>query len=366
MIDRGLAFVGSFIPLHLDDPDRFALDLDWLAGHLGFMTDASPAGSRPLMVLAADFDNQLRFRWAGRIPEHPEAQLSETALGTIVDNLHRAAELCTVGRLRGRGPPPCGHGHRGSRRDPRGARPVGPVDPRLLPRHGSRPVRRVRPVRAGARLRRPAAACPPEGLRHPGHRPRSRAGRGSRRDAQEWRVLRVRHGRRGHPGYRRRASGRWLRRLDRRRAGPVPVERRLDRERHRRPAAKPRLPPSPGSRPATRCVSSTIRTPRCTCRPSCRSGSPARPAGTGSSSARSTSAATWPRASTCASLWTALAGLGPVNLGALADVELAARRPRRDAPRGDGADGARGRDRRLVRPAADGPGPDRPARHRSR
>ncbi len=94
LTDRGLAFVGSFIPLHLDDPDRFALDLDWLAGHLGFMTDATPAGSRPVMVLAADFDNQLRFRWAGRIPEHPEAQLSDAALGTVVENLHRAAELC--------------------------------------------------------------------------------------------------------------------------------------------------------------------------------------------------------------------------------------------------------------------------------
>lgn len=91
---RGLEFVGSFIPLHLDDPVRFATDLDWLAGHLRFMTDASPEGSRPVMVLAGDFDNQLRFRWAGRIPEHPEARLSNAALGTIVENLHRAAELC--------------------------------------------------------------------------------------------------------------------------------------------------------------------------------------------------------------------------------------------------------------------------------
>jgi inosose dehydratase len=105
---RGLALVGSFLPIRLTDRAGAAEDRAWLSDTLGMLTEAVPPGSSPFAVLCDGFDDEARLAFAGRIDRHPEAQLSPAALETLVTELHRAAELC-----RGAGLEPVLHPHAG-------------------------------------------------------------------------------------------------------------------------------------------------------------------------------------------------------------------------------------------------------------
>jgi inosose dehydratase len=106
---RGLEFVGSFLPQHFSRAEKADADRSWLLEHLRLIKDGSPAGSRPLAVLSDHFDEPDRKAFSGRIKDHPETWLSAARFDTLIDNLHRAAELC-----RSEGIEPVIHPHAGT------------------------------------------------------------------------------------------------------------------------------------------------------------------------------------------------------------------------------------------------------------
>ena len=91
---RALRLVGAFLPGHFSRADRAPADRDWLREQLTLLRAATPEGSAPLAVLAEAIDEPDRLRYSGRIDLHPEAQLDEARVRVMMDNLHRAAELC--------------------------------------------------------------------------------------------------------------------------------------------------------------------------------------------------------------------------------------------------------------------------------
>jgi inosose dehydratase len=106
---RGLEFVGSFLPQHFSRAEEADADRSWLREHLRLVKDGSPSGSRPLAILSDQFDEPERKAFSGRIKDHPETWLSAARFDTLIDNLHRAAELC-----RNEGLEPVIHPHAGT------------------------------------------------------------------------------------------------------------------------------------------------------------------------------------------------------------------------------------------------------------
>ena len=126
---RGLELVGSFLPLHLSRVERMADDLAWLRVALALVRDATPEGSRPLAILSDHFDEPDRMALAGRIADHPEAWLPPARFRALVDDLHRAAEVC-----RNAGFEPVVHPHAGTYIETRDetCRLLDAVDPSLV------------------------------------------------------------------------------------------------------------------------------------------------------------------------------------------------------------------------------------------
>jgi inosose dehydratase len=91
---RGLELVGAFLPQHFSRAERVEADQAWLRETLRLIAEGSPAGSRPFAVLSDHFDEPDRRAFSGRIQEHPETWLSPARFATLIDNLHRAAEIC--------------------------------------------------------------------------------------------------------------------------------------------------------------------------------------------------------------------------------------------------------------------------------
>lgn len=91
---RNLELVGAFLPQHFSRNENAADDRAWLRDSLRLVSDGSPAGSRPLAILCDQFDEPERLAFSGRIQEHPEAWLPPARFNALMDNLHRAAELC--------------------------------------------------------------------------------------------------------------------------------------------------------------------------------------------------------------------------------------------------------------------------------
>lgn len=91
---RGLELVGSFLPQHFSRNEMAASDRAWLADSLRLVREGSPDGSRPLAILSDQFDEPDRRAFSGQIPAHPETWLSPSRFEVLIDNLHRAAELC--------------------------------------------------------------------------------------------------------------------------------------------------------------------------------------------------------------------------------------------------------------------------------
>jgi inosose dehydratase len=106
---RGLELVGAFLPLHFSRAEKIDVDLEWLRQSLALVRAATPDGSRPFAILADHFDEPVRQAFAGRIAEHPEAWLPPARFRTLIDNLHRAAEVC-----RSEGFEPVLHPHAGT------------------------------------------------------------------------------------------------------------------------------------------------------------------------------------------------------------------------------------------------------------
>jgi inosose dehydratase len=91
---RGLELVGAFLPQHFSRAEKADEDRSWLRDSLKLIADGSPAGSHPFAVLSDHFDEADRLAWSGRIADHPETWLDATRFGVLIDNLHRAAEVC--------------------------------------------------------------------------------------------------------------------------------------------------------------------------------------------------------------------------------------------------------------------------------
>jgi inosose dehydratase len=80
-----------------------------LRDQLRLVMAGAPAGSKPFAILSDQFDEPDRRAFSGRIQEHPETWLSAARFDTLIDNLHRAAELC-----RAEGLEPVLHPHAGT------------------------------------------------------------------------------------------------------------------------------------------------------------------------------------------------------------------------------------------------------------
>jgi inosose dehydratase len=91
---RGLALVGSFIPQHFSRAERAEEDRAVLLDQIRLILAGAPEGSRPLAILSDHFDEPDRIAFAGRIAQHPETWLSAARFDTLIDALHRAAEVC--------------------------------------------------------------------------------------------------------------------------------------------------------------------------------------------------------------------------------------------------------------------------------
>jgi inosose dehydratase len=126
---RGLAFVGSFLPQHFSRAEKADEDRAWLRDQLRMVREGSPAGSVPLAILSDHFDEPDRRTYSGRIAEHPETWLSAARFATLIDNLHRAAELC-----RAEGLEPVVHPHAGTYIETADeiARVMDAIDPSLI------------------------------------------------------------------------------------------------------------------------------------------------------------------------------------------------------------------------------------------
>ena len=92
--ERGLELVGSFLPLNFSDEILFERDAEWLRGVLPAVRDSAPDPSAVMAILSDGFDAPARLRFAGRIPEHPEAWLPDDLWATLIADLHAAAEIC--------------------------------------------------------------------------------------------------------------------------------------------------------------------------------------------------------------------------------------------------------------------------------
>ncbi|HEX7473535.1 MAG TPA: TIM barrel protein [Candidatus Limnocylindrales bacterium] len=90
---RRLELIGSFLPMHFSRQDRFDDERAWLTESLAIIREASGL-ERPFAILSDGFDEPERMAFAGRIEEHPEAWLRTRRFQTLMDNLHRAAEIC--------------------------------------------------------------------------------------------------------------------------------------------------------------------------------------------------------------------------------------------------------------------------------
>jgi inosose dehydratase len=94
LTSRGLQLVGAFLPQRFSRNEHVEEDQAWLRRSLALIRDGAPAGSRTFAVLSDGFDEPDRRAFSGRIQEHPETWLSPARFAALVDNLHRAAEIC--------------------------------------------------------------------------------------------------------------------------------------------------------------------------------------------------------------------------------------------------------------------------------
>ena len=129
LASRGLELVGAFLPQHFSRAETAEDDRAWLRETLRMIAEATPAGSRPFAILSDHFDEPDRREFAGRIANHPETWLGPGRFRTLVDNLHRAAELC-----RAEGFEPVLHPHAGTYIETADEidRVLGAIDPSIL------------------------------------------------------------------------------------------------------------------------------------------------------------------------------------------------------------------------------------------
>jgi inosose dehydratase len=101
--------VGAFLPQRFSRAEHAADDRAWMIGALELLAEGRPDDVMPKAILADASVEPERMRWAGQIPDHPEARLPAERFSVLIDNLHRAGEAC-----RERGFDPVLHFHAGS------------------------------------------------------------------------------------------------------------------------------------------------------------------------------------------------------------------------------------------------------------
>jgi inosose dehydratase len=106
---RGLSLVGAFLPQRFSRDEHADEDRAEMVRVLELLEEGRPDGVMPKAVLADASVEPERMRWAGQIPDHPEAGLPGERFGTFIDNIHRAGEAA-----RERGFDPVLHYHAGS------------------------------------------------------------------------------------------------------------------------------------------------------------------------------------------------------------------------------------------------------------
>jgi inosose dehydratase len=107
---RGLALVGSFLPLRLSRKEHIDADMAFLDNALGILDETTPPGGvRPLALISDAFCEPERMAGAGRIEELPDTWLSDARFDLLVANAQRAAERCLA-----RGYRPAFHYHGGT------------------------------------------------------------------------------------------------------------------------------------------------------------------------------------------------------------------------------------------------------------
>jgi inosose dehydratase len=106
---RGLALVGSFLPLPFSDRDAVADNLQATADLLDYLERASPDGDLPTVLLSDAYQEPNRIAAAGRVQAHPEVWLSESRWGILLDQVNSLAQFCD-----GRGFQVAFHPHGGS------------------------------------------------------------------------------------------------------------------------------------------------------------------------------------------------------------------------------------------------------------
>jgi inosose dehydratase len=84
----------AFLPLHFARAHLFDEDRVAFRATLKLLAETADPVLRPVAVLSESFREAARWRAAGRIALHPELQLPDNLLPTLVANLHRAAEEC--------------------------------------------------------------------------------------------------------------------------------------------------------------------------------------------------------------------------------------------------------------------------------
>ncbi len=90
---RSLELIGSFLPMHFSRQEQFDAERTWLTDSLRIIREASGL-DRPFAILSDGFDEPERMQFAGRIQAHPEAWLPPERFRTLMENLHRAGEIC--------------------------------------------------------------------------------------------------------------------------------------------------------------------------------------------------------------------------------------------------------------------------------
>jgi inosose dehydratase len=108
--ERGLALVGSFLPLRLSRKEHADEDFAFLDRALRILDETTPpGGTRPLALISDAFCEPERMAGAGRIEELPDTWLGDARFELLVANAHRAAERCLA-----RGYRPAFHYHGGT------------------------------------------------------------------------------------------------------------------------------------------------------------------------------------------------------------------------------------------------------------
>ncbi|MGZ4431955.1 MAG: sugar phosphate isomerase/epimerase family protein [Gaiellales bacterium] len=106
---RGLALVGSFLPLRLSRHEHEDEDFAVLEQTLDLLDAATPGAPRPAVLLSDAFCEPERMAGAGRIEQLPGTWLDDGRFARLVHNAHRAAARC-----RERGYRPAFHYHGGT------------------------------------------------------------------------------------------------------------------------------------------------------------------------------------------------------------------------------------------------------------